>query len=148
MTRADRGGDLLRRLRKGYLRTLNSTLNRATRRLALAGRGPFSVVVHTGRKSGREYRTPLLLASVPEGFVAELTYGPNVDWLRNVEAAGGCTLIHGGVTLRVTGVEPCDAERGRAAFPVPARLVLTVFRKKHYRVLRIAAPPTGRGDQA
>ncbi|MBR7826577.1 hypothetical protein KDK95_09700 [Actinospica sp. MGRD01-02] len=149
MTRtAGRSGDLLKRLRKGYLRTLNNTLNRATSRLALAGRGPFSVVVHRGRKSGREYRTPLLLASVPEGFVAELTYGPNVDWLRNVEAAGGCTLIHGGATLRVTGVGPCDAERGRAAFPFAARLVLTVLRKKHYRILRVAPPAMGPDDQA
>ena len=148
MTTVGRGGDVRRRLRAGYLRTLNNTLNRGTRRLALTGRGPFSVVVHRGRKSGREYRTPLLLAKVPEGFVAELTYGPNVDWLRNVEAAGGCTLIHGGVTLHVTSIDPCDAERGRAAFPIPARLVLTLLRKKHYRVLRVAEAPAGPSDQA
>lgn len=120
-----------------FLRVLNVTLNPLTRRLALAGRGPFSLVVHVGRKSGREYRTPLILARVPEGFVAELTYGEKVDWLRNVEAAGACTVVHRGESLPIVAIEPCDTRRGRAAFPPPARLVLTAMRKKHYRLLRV-----------
>ncbi|HEX4790754.1 MAG TPA: nitroreductase family deazaflavin-dependent oxidoreductase [Actinospica sp.] len=123
-------------VRKGFLRTLDTTLNRLTRRLALAGRGPFSLIIHVGRKSGREYRTPLILARVPEGFVAELTYGENVDWLRNVEAAGGCTVVYRGTHYRVTGVDHCDARRGRSAFPPSARLLLTALRKQHFRLLR------------
>ncbi len=139
-------GGLRRRLRSGFLRLLNRSLNRVTVRLARAGRGPFSLVVHTGRKSGREYQTPLLLATLPEGFVAELTYGPQVDWLRNVEAAGQCTVIHGGRAHHVSGVEPCGVERGRGAFGLPARVVLTLLRKKHYRILRTEpSEPTGRG---
>lgn len=125
------------RFRTRFLRVLNVTLNPLTRRLALAGRGPFSLVVHVGRRSGREYRTPLILARVPEGFVAELTYGENVDWLRNVEAAGGCTVVHRGTSFPVDAIEPCDARRGRAAFPPLARLVLTALGKKHFRVLRV-----------
>lgn len=135
----DRGSGsrgLKQRVRTGFLRLLNVTLNRLTRRLAHAGRGPFSLVVHTGRKSGREYRTPLVLAAVPEGFVAELTYGPNVDWLRNVEAAGGCTVVYRGAPHRIVGVEPCDVRRGRAAFPRPAGLLLAALGKKDFRILR------------
>ena len=30
---------------------------------------------HVGRKSGHTYETPVILASVPEGFIADLTYG-------------------------------------------------------------------------
>ena len=127
------------KVRKGFLRGLDRTLNRLTRRLASAGRGPFSLVVHVGRKSGREYQTPLILARVPEGFIAELTYGENVDWLRNVEAAGGCTVVHRGTRYRVTAVEHCDAGRGRSAFPPPARLVLTALRKRDFRLL-VAGP--------
>lgn len=130
------------RARIRFLRILDATLNRVTRRLASAGRGPFSLVVHTGRRSGREYRTPLILARVPEGFVAELTYGEKVDWLRNVRAAGACTVVHRGAQHRIVAVEPCDARRGRAAFPLPARLVLTALRRKHFRLLREA----GAGD--
>jgi hypothetical protein len=28
----------------------------------------------------------------PDGFVIALTYGPDRDWVRNVLAAGGCTI--------------------------------------------------------
>jgi deazaflavin-dependent oxidoreductase (nitroreductase family) len=123
-------------VRKRFLRVLDATLNRLTRRLARAGRGPFSLVIHVGRKSGREYQTPLILAKVPEGFIAELTYGEKVDWLRNVEAAGECTVVHQGEHHRITAIDPCDARRGRAAFPPPARLLLTAARKQHFRLLR------------
>ncbi|MBR7838634.1 nitroreductase family deazaflavin-dependent oxidoreductase [Actinospica durhamensis] len=129
---------LKKRVRTGFLRLLNLTLNRLTRRLAHAGRGPFSVVVHTGRRSGREYRTPLVLVAVPEGFVVELTYGPNVDWLRNVEAAGGCTVVYRGAPHRIVGVEPCDIRRGRRAFPRPVALVLAAAGARHFRILREA----------
>jgi deazaflavin-dependent oxidoreductase (nitroreductase family) len=60
----------------------------------LAARLPgFGVVVHTGRKSGREYRTPVNVFREPEGYVIALTYGTESDWARNVQAAGGCDLV-------------------------------------------------------
>ena len=52
----------------------------------------FGVVHHRGRRSGREYRTPVNVFPVPGGVVIALTYGPRTDWVRNVVAAGGCTL--------------------------------------------------------
>ncbi len=40
----------------------------------LAARLPgFGVVVHTGRKSGREYRTPVNVFREPDGYVIALT---------------------------------------------------------------------------
>ena len=78
------------RSKRGYLSVLNNSLNRLTRRLARRGVGPFSLVRNVGRKSGTVYETPVILARVPEGFVAELTYGPDVQWYRNIVAAGRC----------------------------------------------------------
>jgi len=52
----------------------------------------FAVVHHRGRRSGREYRTPVNLFPVGDRFVIALVYGPRADWLRNVLAAGGCTI--------------------------------------------------------
>ena len=48
---------------------------------------------HTGRKSGRHYRTPLLVFKTPDGFVILIGYGPESDWLKNV-LAGGPTVLH------------------------------------------------------
>ena len=127
-----------RRLRARYFRLLNASLNRVTRRAARAGRGPWSLVRHTGRRSGRTYETPLLLARVPDGYVAELTYGPTVDWYRNVVAAGGCVVVHGGVEHSVDRIEPCPAERGLRAFGNPAAIVLRVLRRHEFRLLHEA----------
>src|SRR5690242_11931180 len=59
--------------RRAWLGLLKHTLNRATVPLARAGIGPFSLVRHVGRKTGRTYETPLLLARAGGDFVAELT---------------------------------------------------------------------------
>jgi deazaflavin-dependent oxidoreductase (nitroreductase family) len=48
---------------------------------------------HVGRKSGRQYRTPLLVFETRDGFVILIGYGPQTDWLKNV-LAGGPTLLH------------------------------------------------------
>lgn len=48
---------------------------------------------HTGRKSGRHYRTPLLVFKTRDGFVILIGYGPQTDWLKNV-LAGGPTVLH------------------------------------------------------
>lgn len=119
-----------------FLRVLNRTLNPLTLRLARRGIGPFSLVEHVGRKSGRTFEAPLILVPVDEGFVAELTYGPQVNWLRNLEASGG-RVLHRGRWQDVVAVDPCDASRGLRAFPPPARAVLKLLRKREFRVLRV-----------
>jgi deazaflavin-dependent oxidoreductase (nitroreductase family) len=48
---------------------------------------------HVGRKSGRHYRTPLLVFKTQDGFVILIGYGPETDWLKNV-FAGGPTVLH------------------------------------------------------
>lgn len=66
-------------------------LNRFTKFIAPWAPG-WAVVIHRGRKSGRTFRTPLWAFRRPDGFVIALTYGPDADWVRNVQAAGGCEL--------------------------------------------------------
>ena len=115
---------------------LNNTLNRVTSQIARSGHGPFSLIRHVGRKSGRTYETPLILARVPEGFIAELTYGENVNWYRNVAAADRCVIVHHRVEYRVNHIEPYSAERGRSAYPAPIRLVLKAAGRNEFRLLR------------
>ena len=89
-------------------------------RLARTGHGPFSLVRHVGRKSGTIYETPLIVSRVPDGFVAELTYGPEVSWYRNIVAAGRCVIIFRGAEYRIDRIESCTAAEGLAAFGNPA----------------------------
>src|SRR3954469_8442429 len=100
------------RIRRRFLWALKHTLNRVTSRAARSRRGPFSLVRHVGRRSGRVYETPLILAEVPGGFVAELTYGTDVDWYRNVVAAGGCTVIHHGGEYVVDRISELPPDQG------------------------------------
>jgi deazaflavin-dependent oxidoreductase (nitroreductase family) len=53
----------------------------------------FAMIEHTGRRSGRAYRTPVNLFRHGDGYVVALTYGPTADWVRNVLAAGECDAV-------------------------------------------------------
>jgi deazaflavin-dependent oxidoreductase (nitroreductase family) len=127
-----------RSTRRWFLTGLKHTLNRVTTRAARSRWGPFSLVRHVGRRSGRSYETPVILAEVPQGFVAELTYGPDVDWYKNVVAAGGCTVVRHGREYAVHAVLPYPPEQGRAAYPPPARAVLRLLDRREFRLLSTA----------
>jgi deazaflavin-dependent oxidoreductase (nitroreductase family) len=121
-----------------WLWLLKNTLNRVAVRAVRAGRGPFSVVRHVGRTTGRVYETPLLLVRHGPGFIAELTYGPGVAWYRNVVAAGGCTVVAKGAEYRIDAIEACEPAVGLRAFGQPAALVLRLLRRREFRLLHIA----------
>jgi deazaflavin-dependent oxidoreductase (nitroreductase family) len=76
------------------------SVNRVARHVApwLPG---LALVVHHGRRSGRTYQTPVNVFGTCDGFIVALTYGPDSDWVRNVQAAGGCELRTRGRVLRV-----------------------------------------------
>src|SRR5262245_52952519 len=58
----------------------------------VAGRLPgFGIIAHVGRRSGREYRTPINVFRRSGGFVVALTYG-RADWVENVLAVGEAQL--------------------------------------------------------
>lgn len=123
-------------MRRSLLWLLKNTLNRWTIRSAKSGRGPFSLVRHIGRKSGAVYETPIIVAAASNGFIAELTYGEDVNWYRNIVAAGGCELLVRGTLHRVVAIEPYPTDAGRRAFGFPARLVLHLLDRREFRLLR------------
>ncbi len=78
--------------------------NKLTRpvRIRSAGRsGLLAAVHHVGRRSGTPYTTPVIAhRSAAEVFVP-LPYGTDVDWLRNLLAAGAGVIDLDGSTLDV-----------------------------------------------
>jgi deazaflavin-dependent oxidoreductase (nitroreductase family) len=60
-------------------------------------------VVHRGRRSGRQFQTPVNVFPRPGGrYVLALTYGADTDWVRNVIAAGRCELLTRGRRIELT----------------------------------------------
>jgi hypothetical protein len=134
------GGRPVPTLKQRFLWLLSRTLNPVAIGAARAGRGPFSLVRHVGRKTGRAYETPLILAPVDGGFVAELTYGTTVSWYRNVVSANGCTVLVGGAERVIDGIEDYPTADGLRAFGFPAGLFLKLLGRKDFRLLREAKP--------
>jgi deazaflavin-dependent oxidoreductase (nitroreductase family) len=97
----------------------------------------FGVIVHTGRKSGRRYRTPVNVFAAPGGYVVALTYGPDADWVRNVLAAGGCDLETRGRTEHLVSPEVVH-DPSQQAVPWPVRQVLGLIGVADF--LRVAKP--------
>jgi deazaflavin-dependent oxidoreductase (nitroreductase family) len=126
--------------------TLSDRLARFNRRLfnpvvrTFAGRrlSPVAVVVHRGRRTGRRYRTPALAFRADDGYVVALFYGADRDWVRNVLAAGSCTLERGGRQVELTAPRMLDISEGMTLVPPLMRPALRLLRVT--RVLRLSAP--------
>lgn len=90
----------------------------------IAGHVPgFGVLLHRGRRSGREYRTPMNVFRAPDGYVVALTYGTETDWVRNVLAAGECRLETLGRRVKLTNPRIVHDDQRRPV-PWPVRLLL------------------------
>ncbi len=119
-------------------------LNRLTRYLAYAPLGPFAIVYHTGRRSGRHYEATIFAIPRDGDFIIALTYGPHVDWYRNVQAAGHCELLHHGQRYTINHIEAMDPASGRAAFGPLERPILRRMDIQHYvRMTSDHTSPTG-----
>ena len=110
--------------------------NRVSMKIAGAPHSPFSIVRHVGRRSGKPYETPVIVEPVKDGFVFALTYGPDVDWYRNVLAAGRCGLRWHGKEYQIESPETLDPKTGRSAFPPFARSILRLLGIQHFMQMK------------
>jgi hypothetical protein len=96
--------------------------------LKLAGKyfRSLSILKHVGRRSGREYATPVAAFPLGDGFVFALLYGDltQVDWCRNVMSAGQCTLKTLKIEYRLERPEIIAASKALGAYPLYWKFLL------------------------
>jgi deazaflavin-dependent oxidoreductase (nitroreductase family) len=92
----------------------------------------FGVLEHVGRTSGTVRQTPLMAFERDGGrWIVALTYGADVQWLKNVKATGGCRILSRRRWHRLT--EPRQfADPKRRVVPIPVRLALAALRVSEF----------------
>ena len=106
----------------------------------LARRLPgFALVTHVGRRSGREYVTPVNLFRHGDGWVIALTYGADSQWVRNAVAAGAIGVETRRRRLRLVAPEVVR-DPSRSLIPPPARWMLGLLGVDEFLLLRDPAP--------
>jgi deazaflavin-dependent oxidoreductase (nitroreductase family) len=105
----------------------------------------FGVVIHRGRRTGREFRTPVNVVHRGAMTVIPLTYGADADWVRNVLAAGYCRLETRGRIDELC--EPAvTVDLAHRLVPVGMRQALDLLRVDH--VLLLQPCPGGGGERS
>ena len=112
-------------------RTINKRYLNPLMLKIVAGRRAFpqAIIHHVGRKSGHNYVTPVAVTPIAHGFVVPLPYGRDVDWCRNVLAAGKCSLQWHGTTYNLVEPEVVPTASIIAEF--------SPFRQAIFRALRV-----------
>lgn len=97
----------------------------------------FAMLTHVGRKSGRTYHTPINVFRLGDHYVFALTYGSDVQWLKNIFAAGSVEMRTRGRDIRL--VEPeliIDPEL--RLMPLPLRIAGKLNRVTEFLRMRAA----------
>ncbi|MGH2474342.1 MAG: nitroreductase family deazaflavin-dependent oxidoreductase [Candidatus Limnocylindrales bacterium] len=112
--------------------------NPLTRRIA--GRLPwFCIISYVGRTSGRRYRTPMNVFRDGEDYIFALTYGGDVQWVKNVLAAGEADIETMGRTVALRDPRPF-VDPGRRLMPLPVRFFLGLIRVSEFLRMSPAQP--------
>jgi deazaflavin-dependent oxidoreductase (nitroreductase family) len=105
------------RLRRVATRYVDPVLRPLARRLPA-----FGVVIHRGRTTGRIYHTPVNVFRRDETYLFFLTYGSDAQWVKNILAAGSCSLETRGRVVRLADPELVTDPELRPA-PPAVRLI-------------------------
>lgn len=118
-------------------------INRLTSRNAGSAKSHFAILHHVGRRSGKAFQTPIMVSELGEDFVLALTYGPKVDWYRNLQANGQGTLTWHGKNYTIKNLEPLDRNTGLAAHHLHERLVLRILDVQNFVRVKVSASQAG-----
>jgi deazaflavin-dependent oxidoreductase (nitroreductase family) len=97
----------------------------------------YGWLFHVGRRTGHQYRTPIMLYVRGDRGVIALTYGERTQWLKNVLAAGGCTFESPGDAPVQLASPAFVHDPSRRLVPWIMRIPLAVLRVNDFLVLRV-----------
>jgi deazaflavin-dependent oxidoreductase (nitroreductase family) len=104
--------------------------------LRFSGRSGLAAIVHhIGRRSKTPYATPVIAHQTHQGVIIPLPYGTEVDWLRNLIAAGEAVVELGGRSATVD--EPAVVAIEDVIDFLPAPMVRIVHFNGAREVLRL-----------
>jgi deazaflavin-dependent oxidoreductase (nitroreductase family) len=95
----------------------------------------FAIISYRGRKSGMRYRTPMNVFRDGDGYVFALTYGSDVQWVKNVLAAGEADLQIRNKTMHLVDPE-LFVDPSRHLMPFIVRIVLGFARVSEFLRMR------------
>jgi deazaflavin-dependent oxidoreductase (nitroreductase family) len=98
----------------------------------------FGILGYVGRKSGKAYRTPMNVFRHGDAWVFALTYGSEVQWVKNVLVAGEATLEIRRRSIRLVDPE-LIVDPERRLMPFPVRQALGMMRVTEFLRMRQAA---------
>jgi deazaflavin-dependent oxidoreductase (nitroreductase family) len=87
----------------------------------------YGILEHRGRRSGKSFRTPVVVRRVRDGFIVPMPWGEATDWYRNVRAAGTASIRWKGVIYQVDRPEVLDTEAALGSFSSTQRAGMTRF---------------------
>lgn len=111
--------------------------NRLMKKIAGKRCSPIALIKHTGRKTGRQYETPIIAAKSADQFIFALTYGKEVDWYRNILEHGKAELQWRGHWFNLVNPRSVNSEAGRSAFSSPAKTLLKLINIRYYFQMEI-----------
>jgi deazaflavin-dependent oxidoreductase (nitroreductase family) len=115
-------------------------VNPVTRRFARWLPG-FAIIRYRGRRSGKVYRTPMNVFRRGDTYVFALTYGPDVQWVTNVLAAGRAELEIRRHRVRLENPEVVY-DPSRRLVPLPVRFFLGLLRVPYFLRMREPDEPS------
>jgi deazaflavin-dependent oxidoreductase (nitroreductase family) len=118
--------------------------NQFTLRFAETGKSPFSILRHVGRYSGRIYQTPVLASYVSKTVIIPLSYGENVDWLRNILTQGGCEIRWRNNWMHAINPMIIDSETAFTILPEKRRNIFERFKLEKF--LRMQVEDSGSNE--
>jgi deazaflavin-dependent oxidoreductase (nitroreductase family) len=96
----------------------------------------YGMLKHQGRRSGRAFRTPVVVRPTSEGFIVPMPWGESTDWYRNVRAAGECVIRWKGRDYPMVQPEVIDMATANTVFGPRQRALMTRFGITHCLRLR------------
>jgi deazaflavin-dependent oxidoreductase (nitroreductase family) len=126
------------RFPRGFARFNRKVANPVVR-LVAGWLPPLAIVRHRGRRTGRDYATPVLAFGTEGGVVIAVLYGMNSDWVRNVRAAGRAEVQRRGESHEYEEARLVDGDEGLRLIPSVVRAPFRVLGVGHF--VRLSVSP-------